>query len=162
MSNLPSIDSQADMFEQAHKFLEGFNHYEISNFAKLGFESKHNLNYWNNNTYYGFGCGASSYLENKRCSNCGKLDEYINAPTEGMHCEIITPTIKLEEEIFLGLRKAEGINTQLLREKYNIEFEKEYAHVLKKFAPYIIKTQSGFALNLHGMLISNEIMCEFV
>lgn len=161
-NNLPDDDLQADMYELINNFLEsqGFYRYEVSNFAKPRFESKHNLNYWNNEEYYGFGVSAHGYLDGARYSNSVTLDEYFN--TTRRHSRKLTDREKLEEEIFLGFRKAEGINTNKIREKYGIDFEKNYANVLEKYAEYFEKTQSGYALNLQGVLISNIILAEFL
>ena len=80
--NLPDDDIQADMYLIINNFLEknGYIRYEISNFARKGFESKHNLNYWNNEEYYGFGLSAHGYLEGVRYSNFCNLQDYINNP----------------------------------------------------------------------------------
>ena len=84
--DLPDNDLQADMYLTAIERLtkNGFEHYEISNFAKKGFESRHNLNYWNNNTYYGFGLSASGYLNKTRYTNETNLKKYIKNPLSKM------------------------------------------------------------------------------
>lgn len=162
--NLPDLDFQADMYLKAMEILENNNykHYEISNFAKEGFESKHNLNYWNNNYYYGFGCGASGYKKGKRYQNESLIKKFIENPLSKDFEEEITPKKRLEEEIFLGLRKTEGINCKKIKEEYSVDFEKEYSPILNKYETYFRKTPSGFALTVSGMMISNEILQEFI
>lgn len=162
--NLPDSDMQADMYLQAVETLKnnGFKHYEISNFAISGFESKHNLNYWNNNYYYGFGCGASGYEKGKRYTNQSNLNKYIKNPLEREFEEGISQKVRLEEEIFLGLRKTEGINTNKIKEEYSIDFDKKYSSIINKYSDYFEKTSKGWALNVNGILISNEIFSEFV
>ena len=140
----------------------GFKHYEISNFAIAGFESKHNLNYWNNNYYYGFGCGASGYEKGKRYTNQSIINKYILNPLEREFEEEITSKIRLEEEIFLGLRKSDGIDVNKIKEEYSIDFDKKYSSIINKYSDYFEKTSKGYALNTNGMLISNEIFSEFV
>ncbi len=77
---LPEQEEEARMFELAINKMEkaGFSHYEVSNFAKKGWESKHNLVYWNNEHYYGFGAGASGYLNQQRYKNFGPIQHYLN------------------------------------------------------------------------------------
>lgn len=159
--NLPDDDMQADMYLEINEFLEqrGYYRYEISNFAKKGYESKHNLNYWNNEEYYGFGAAAHGYVDGVRYSNFETLEEYANNPS-GFNVEHrVTEQEKLEEEIFLGFRKEEGINIQ----KMNIDFDKKYKSVIDKYLPrYIQKTPCGYKLTLEGVLLSNNILSEFI
>lgn len=159
-NNLPDDDMQADMYLEINDFLEnkGYSRYEISNFAQKGFESKHNLNYWNNQEYYGFGAAAHGYANGIRYSNFCTLDEYANNPS-GFEAEHkVTEQEKLEEEIFLGFRKEEGINTK----KMCIDFDKKYKTILDKYNDYLIKTPNGYKLSLKGILISNNILSEFL
>ncbi|MBR1753428.1 radical SAM family heme chaperone HemW [bacterium] len=163
-SNIPDNDIQADMYLGAIDILSknGFNQYEISNFAHFGYESRHNLNYWKNNYYYGFGCGASGYEQSLRYTNQSLIQKYLQNPLDREFEEKITKELRLEEEIFLGLRKTEGIDIQKIKKEYNVDFDIEYSSVLKKYSKYFYKTPHGWALNVDGMLISNEIMSEFV
>ena len=163
-NNIPDNDMQADMYEMINNILEtnGFYRYEISNFSKKGYESKHNLNYWNNEEYYGFGVSAHGYVDNIRYSNYTILEKYMENPSSHEYGKFLSEQEKLEEEIFLGFRKTEGINTGRIKEKYNIDFEKEYKEILSKYSDFIIKTPQGFALNLNGTMLSNEILAEFI
>ena len=88
-----------------------YYHYEISNFSKPGYESKHNLCYWNNDNYYGFGLGASSYIDNKRITNTRSINKYLNG---NYRLDIIELSNKdlIEYKIMLNLRKAEGISLE--------------------------------------------------
>jgi oxygen-independent coproporphyrinogen-3 oxidase len=162
--NIPDEDIQADMYECINERLTnaGFYRYEISNFAKPGFESKHNLNYWNNEEYYGFGVSAHGYCGGVRYSNYCTLEKYMNNPSSHEYGKFLTEQEKLEEEIFLGFRKTEGININRIKEKFGIDFEKKYRSVIEKYSDYIIKTQDGFAFNLKGSMLSNEILPEFL
>lgn len=162
---LPDDDLQADMYLEINRILEsgGYRRYEISNFAIEGFESKHNLNYWNNKEYYGFGVAAHGYTEGIRYSNYCTLEEYMNNPTLHANGHILTEQEKLEEEIFLGLRKESGINTNEIKAKFGIDFEVKYKKVLEKFIPkYLEKTPQGYKLTLDGILLSNNILAEFL
>lgn len=160
----PDLDMQADMYLGAVEILKqnGFEHYEISNFTKSGFESKHNLNYWKNNTYYGFGCAASGYIDGLRYTNEPNLNQYIKNPFRKIAVNKLSKKEILEEEIFLGFRKIAGINIKEINNKFNIDFNKKYEPILKKYSDYFIKTQNGYALTLDGLLISTEILLNFV
>lgn len=162
--NLPDLDSQAEIYNKTVKFLKdsGFVHYEISNFAKPCFESKHNLNYWENNSYYGFGCAASGYMENVRYTNETDLQKYIKNPLTKASLQTLKPQEILEESIFLGLRKVEGINIEEINKKFNIDFEQKHAQILQKYSEFFTKTDKGYALTLGGILVSNEILAEFI
>ena len=162
--NLPDTDIQADMYEFLCKFLKenNFEHYEISNFSKKGFNSRHNLNYWDNNSYYGFGISAHGYDGNIRYSNKNNFKDYFKNPLEHMTVSKLTLQQKLEEEIFLGFRKAEGIDIKNIDEKYNIDFENKYSDILLKYDEFFIKTVNGYAFNTRGFLISNSILSEFI
>ena len=75
---------------------------------------------------------------------------------------ILNQKEKLEEEIFLGFRKTSGIDIYKIREKFNIDFSKKYKKVLEKYSDYIIETKKGYAFNLKGIMLSNEILPEFI
>ena len=163
--NLPDDDLQADMYLMINEFLEnnGYERYEISNFALKGYESRHNLNYWNNDEYYGFGVAAHGYVDGIRYSNYCTLEEYMNNPAKHASGHLQTNEEKLEEEIFLGFRKNLGINTFKIQEKFGIDFEDKYREELNKFVPeYIEKTTEGYRLTLQGVLLSNNILSEFL
>ena len=162
--NIPDDDIQADMYLKAIEITEqnGFEHYEISNFAKHGYESKHNLNYWNNSSYYGFGVAAHGYENGIRYSNTTNLEKYIKNPLEHEYLHKLSPTEQIEEEIFLGFRKSSGIDINKIKNEYKIDFNKEYKYILKKYSDYIEKTQQGYKFNKNGFLISNTILSEFI
>ena len=164
--NLPDEDIQADMYLKAIEILtaNNFIHYEISNFAKKGYESKHNLNYWDNNNYYGFGVAAHGYIDSHRYSNKSSIKNYIQNPIEHENVQTLTQQDKLEEEIFLGFRKMSGINIDAINKKFNIDFRKKYAVTLDKYVSlkYLSETNTGFKLSDKGILISNLILSEFL
>lgn len=164
--NLPDDDMQADMYLDAIKILTeaGYEHYEISNFSKPGFNSMHNMNYWDNNSYYGFGAAAHGYINNMRYSNHNTLSDYIKNPLKHKEEIFLTKQNRLEEEIFLGFRKMTGINKFIINEKYNIDFDKKYASVLNKYieTKHIMKTDYGYKLSDNGLLVSNIILADFI
>ena len=164
--NLPDDEVQAEMYLKAIEMLtyNGFKHYEISNFAIPDFESKHNLNYWNNNDYYGFGVGAHGYENGVRYYNTSNIKEYIKNPYSHKNTHKVTTQEQLEEEIFLGFRKSEGINVEKINKKFNIDFCKKYSKTLNKYLSYeyLKETNAGFTLTNEGILVSNFILAEFL
>lgn len=170
LENLPDADMQADMYLKAVEMLknEDFEHYEISNFwgkcEGKSFASAHNLNYWNNNTYYGFGCSASGYTDSIRYTNETALERYIKHPMHRISEHVVDEIEMLEESIFLGLRRTAGIDIKEINQKYKIDFNKKYKIILDKYleSGHIIKTLKGYALSLEGVLVSNEILVEFI
>lgn len=163
--NIPNDDKQADMYLLINKFLSdiGFKRYEISNFSLQGYESKHNLNYWNNAEYYGFGVAAHGYKDGMRYSNSENITDYISNPLKHKTEHFVSIQEKLEEEIFLGFRKESGIDINHINKSFGIDFEKKYERVLKRYLPDLIeKTESGYKLTLNGVLLSNNILADFL
>ena len=164
--NIADDDLQADMYLAAIDALEkaGYKHYEISNFAKNGFESRHNLNYWNDGEYYGFGAAAHGYIGGVRYSNYTDLKEYYKNYDSKEFLEALNTQERLEECIFLGFRKGEGININKLNERFGIDFEAFYKNILDKYTAtnHLIKTPTGYRLSNEGFLISNIILAEFI
>ena len=163
--NLPDNDLQADMYLLAIEELNEFKHYEISNFAiSNDFQSKHNLTYWANREYYGFGCAAHGYEKDVRYAKNLNLNSYINNPLMRDFEHKISVQECLEEEIFLGFRVAEGIDIENINQKFDIDFEKKYHSTIKKYIEtgHLKKTDKGFALTNNGFLISTVILAEFI
>ena len=128
ISNMNPINEELDfkMYELICKKLENYNHYEISNFAKAGYEAKHNLTYWKNEQYYGFGMGASGYIGNIRYTNTRSITEYIAGFKEIEH-DIVTLKTNMENEIILGLRLLNGVSIS----NFNNKFHKDLFKVFK-------------------------------
>ena len=164
--NLPDDDMQADMYLAAIEFLEqeNFNHYEISNFARENKFSRHNLNYWNEGEYYGFGAAAHGFVDGVRYSNFEKLEDYEKNFTKKKEKSVLSKQEMLEETIFLGFRKGEGINTEEINKKYGIDFDSKYKQALEKYikTAHLIKTPNGYRLSNEGFLLSNVILSEFI
>lgn len=160
--NLPNEDIQADMYLKAIEVLKNWEHYEISNFSKKGYNSRHNLNYWDNNTYYGFGCAAHGYENNTRYFNTSNLDAYIKNPIAHENSHKLTSQEQLEEEIFLGFRKKSGINIEKINKKFNINFKDKYSQILSQYQEYLKETEEGYQFTDEGYLISSVILSEFL
>ena len=119
-----SEDLDEEMYQTICRELKNNNyiHYEISNFAKKGYQSKHNLTYWLNEEYYGFGLGASSYLNNKREENTRSITNYL----KGIYNKIseeLTIEDKMYYEIICNIRLQEGISLNKFREKYKKDLQ---------------------------------------
>ena len=112
-------DIDYEMYKYIEKRLTNreYIHYEISNYGKMGMESKHNLVYWNNEFYYGFGLSASGYLENYRYDNVKNKDKY-NAHNYIKNIHKISDEDKMKYELILGFRKIKGINKKIFENKY--------------------------------------------
>ena len=117
-----NIDEELDskMYKYICKKLKKKNyiHYEVSNFAKEGKESKHNLTYWDNEEYYGFGCGAHGYINNMRYENTRSLSKYFDKQFR-LEEFLVSIQEEMENEVILGLRKLKGISISKFKEKYD-------------------------------------------
>lgn len=139
----------------------GYNHYEISNYAKERYESKHNLTYWNNGHYYGFGLGASGYIDNIRYENTHNLSKYISG--ENIRDEYTLDLNEtLQNEFILGFRKIKGINKTEFKEKYG--FDILDILVVRKLLDEgkLILEDSNVFINPKYLYLSNEILVNFI
>ena len=165
IERLENIDEELDY--EMYKIIcdklkdNGYNHYEISNFSKEGYESKHNLTYWNNNEYYGFGLGASGYIDNIRYDNTRNFNKYLNG-------EYIKESHKLNEaetvenEFILGLRKLKGINKEIFKNKYNKDIKS--IEIVNKLLNEnkLLEDKKNIYINPKYIYISNDILVEFI
>ena len=143
------------------KLKEKYNHYEISNFAKKGYESKHNLSYWNNNEYYGFGLSASGYINNIRYTNTKNLSKYI-LNIYDRNIEKVSKEDKMKYEIILGFRKLDGINKKDFYKKYNKRLEDD--KIIKDFINkgILFCDDKKIYINEEYIYVSNQILTNFV
>ena len=120
-------DQDEEMYHYICKTLEkkGYTHYEVSNFAKEGKESIHNLTYWNNEEYYGFGLSASGYIDQIRYTNTKNLTKYLEGEYKGTE-EILSKKDIMDNEMMLGLRKLKGIQKEEFEQKYQVKMENVY------------------------------------
>ena len=165
-SAVPSEDEMAEFYElaQAAFLAAGYHHYEISNWAKPGFESRHNLKYWQREPYLGFGAGAHSFSGTQRWANAHDAADYVGAIQGGTlpleQLETLTPEAALEEELFLGLRQLDGINVARI--------ERDYAVTLaSRFDPLAVSglvEWNGPVVRLapSRLSVSNEVFVELL
>ncbi|MBM7569610.1 radical SAM family heme chaperone HemW [Aquibacillus albus] len=166
----PKEEDEAVMFQMLREKMNasGKQQYEISNFAEPGYESLHNLTYWNNDYYFGFGAGAHGYLPGKRIINLRPFPAYTQkAKKDGkpiLHVEEIGMKEQIEEEMFLGLRKLSGVSKKRFKQKFGVNLNNIYKDELK----YLIKkgwlkeTDEAFRLTEAGQLFGNEVFQEFL
>jgi oxygen-independent coproporphyrinogen-3 oxidase len=129
---VPSEDQMAESYELAQTLFSaaGYHHYEISNWAKPGFESRHNLKYWRRQAYLGFGAGAHSFSGVQRWANAHDAAGYVNAMQNGSlpveQLERLTSEAALEEELFLGLRQLDGIDVSRIEKDYAVKLASRF------------------------------------
>ena len=137
-----------------------YNHYEVSNFAKEGYESVHNLTYWNNNEYYGFGLGASGFINNIRYTNTKNINNYFNKEFIYEE-EKMNKQTNMENEMILGLRKLKGVSISNFKKKYNEDINIFNIDKLLKERKLIIKDDYIF-INEDYIYTSNDILINFI
>ncbi|MCY7217925.1 radical SAM family heme chaperone HemW [Streptococcus cristatus] len=166
---LPKEDLEAEMFEYIIAELEkaGFEHYEISNFSKPGFESRHNLMYWDNAEYYGIGAGASGYVDGVRYKNHGPIRHYLQAVEAGnarVQEEVLTLNEKMEEEMFLGLRKKSGVSKKRFEEKFGLSFEDQYGAVVSELTEQglLVPDKDMVRMTKKGLFLGDTVAEKFI
>jgi len=166
---LPKEEVEAEMFEYIITELEraGFEHYEISNFSKPGFESRHNLMYWDNAEYYGIGAGASGYVNGVRYKNHGPIRHYMKAVEAGnarITEEHLTLREQMEEEMFLGLRKKSGVSMTRFEEKFNTSFEDLYGQVVRDLCQQCLLQVDGQQIRMtkKGLFLGDTVAERFI
>ncbi|KEK26247.1 radical SAM family heme chaperone HemW [Bacillus gaemokensis] len=167
---LPGEDHEAKMYEMVMDEMEkhGYHQYEISNFSKEGYESRHNLTYWNNEQYYGFGAGAHSYVNGERIQNVGPLKQYFSKIDETgfPYLDVHEVTIKerMEEELFLGLRKTNGVSKLEFQKKFGVEMDEIFAKQLlsNKEHGLLQDKEKHVCLTRQGKLLGNEVFQSFL
>ena len=156
-------DLDYEMYKYIEDILEdnGYVHYEISNYAKKGYESRHNLVYWNNEEYYGFGLSSTSYINNERITNTKNLRKYLNG--EYLDTSVYEDKdIRMENEIMLGLRKLDGIDLDRFKEKFNVSLEDIYNIDNLVRNGYLIRDNNCIKIDKKYMYISNEIIVRIL
>ncbi|OTN76239.1 hypothetical protein A5886_001316 [Enterococcus sp. 8G7_MSG3316] len=167
---LPSQEAETQMFDEAIEAMAraGLNQYEISNFARPGYESKHNMVYWNNAHYFGFGAGASGYLGQTRYKNKGPIQHYLEPlrhDTLPIHeREVLTKANQMEEELFLGLRKKCGISKTHFQQKFDTSYQDVYGKVTQELVQkgWLAEELDRIYLTKAGMFIGNDVFEAFL
>ncbi len=169
-ARLPDEKAMERLYWTAADFLSdlGYQHYEISNFARPGKVARHNLRYWQDKPYLGLGPSAHSYTINRRFWNVSDVEEYVklikqqNSPIENQ--EGVTPHRRVEDALILGLRYLPGIELSRFYERYGVNILDRYHQELKSLGEMaLIETTDDFLrLTRKGILLSNEVFQQFI
>ncbi len=155
---LPDEDAERRMYWHTKEFLEkyGYHHYEISNYAKKGYECRHNLGYWDRAEYLGIGTGAASLMDNQRW-------------IEGEEPEVLSLEDQMAEYMFLGLRKIEGVSAEKFKETFHREIRAQYGAVIRRMEEKGLMEEKLLGgkdiflrLTKRGIDVSNYVMSEFL
>lgn len=163
-------DDAAEMYLRAMERLEeaGYAQYEISNVARPGRESRHNLKYWMDGEWFGFGCGAHSTRNGVRWKNVSSTEDYIGAVTAGGQLAVdrreLSADERLEDALFTGLRLTAGIDLETIMARYGVDVWRRYGEELQPFVDERLLIYDGGRLRLSraGMLLAHEVMTVFV
>lgn len=162
--NLPNEEEERKMYHYLIKTLEqeGIKQYEVSNFARPGYECKHNINYWQCGEYIGLGCAAHSYFSGARWHNTEDLDKYMLAKDIVCGREVLTREDKKIERIMLGFRMNDGIDIKRYNADFESDFFNEYALAIDKCKNFLVVKDDKIALNKKGFDILDTITLEFI
>ena len=167
---LPNEDEEREMYHLTRKFLSemGYERYEISNYARPGYECRHNIGYWRGRDYLGLGLGASSLIDGRRFSNKTEIKDYL-ALTMGSDdwyetVETLTPAAKMEEFMFLGLRLVRGVSEKDFYRKFGVKVMSAYGEVIRKneLEKLLIRKNGWLRLTELGMDLANRVMADFI
>ena len=164
---LPDEDTEIEIDKLTRSYLaeHGYMRYEISNFAKPGYECKHNLVYWDRGEYLGFGIGAASLIGHTRFTNTRHLKQYIASNgMSGVKTQNLSQKDEMEEFMFLGLRKVEGVSEEDFKSYFGQDMKEVYGDILEKqkAGGFIEHLKDRWAFSEQGMDISNSLMAEFL
>lgn len=168
--DLPSEEEERVMYHHTDEILSnaGYHRYEISNYAKEGKECKHNLGYWDRQNYLGIGLGASSLINNVRFKNTDDLMFYLTHSKEleaiQEEKEVLSETEQMEEYVFLGLRKMQGISVGKFKEEFGKTLQECYGeNIQRMIKESLLQEEEGFLrLTRKGIDISNYVFAEIL
>ncbi len=156
-------DTEATMYQIVMDELkkQGFEHYEISNYAKQEHYSKHNLLYWTLGEYIGVGLGAHGFFNNQRTYNHKALPKYLTSPLEKVETQ--TNELLLQDELIFGLRKINGVSVSKLEEKYDFKLLDKYPGLIDKMEIGLVKMEEGrLKLTEKGVFLGNQVFMVFI
>lgn len=155
-------DLIADMMDYTYKYLAkiGFNHYEISNFAKDRYESLHNLKYWNKNDYIGLGMGATSSINNKRITNSYLINNYLK--NKDKYIEYLNIDDLKKEFIIMGLRKIKGILKEDYYNRFNSKINDDFNYKKLIDLKLLEEDDKSLKLTYKGLFLANIVFEEFI
>ncbi len=169
--SLAPDEDAAEMYLRSIDVLTGagYEHYEISNFARPGRRSRHNLKYWTDGEWLAFGCGAHSTMDGLRWKNVSATETYVAALERGGQPQVserrhLTPGVQFQEAVFMGLRLVAGLDLYEIERRYGIDVWKRYDRRLVPFveAGLLVHEPGRLRLTARGLLLSNEVMSVFI
>lgn len=162
----PEDETTVDMYLQGVNHLEsqGYQLYEMSNLAKPGRASRHNLCYWENREFWGFGVSAHGYIDGQRYENPRDLEAYLRKPGQRTAVHSCTDQEQLENALIFGLRLRKGISIPELEARYKFNFTERYGNALHRYfeADYLSLENGILKLSPKGIPVSNEILASFI
>ena len=163
---LPSEEEERSMYEDTAGILcaAGYRRYEISNYAKPGYECRHNTAYWRRQDYIGFGLGAASLINECRFSNTRQMAEYIAGNEIRKDMEHLDMKARMEEFMFLGLRMCDGISVSGFEKQFQTGFKEVYGNITEKLVKdgLLEKRDDRIALTVRGTDLSNYVMAQYL
>lgn len=173
---LPAEDVQTEIDALTKEFTEkhGYERYEVSNYAKAGYECRHNLGYWSNVPYLGFGLGAASYIHNTRYSNVRNFLDYLSLDMDEeaangfakLHqdVQVLSRTEQMEEFMFIGLRRVIGVSEMDFTARFSVSIESVFGEKLEQFVRqgFMKHEHYRYAFTERGMDVSNVLLSQFL
>lgn len=167
---LPDEDEEREMYHLTRRFLSsmGYERYEISNYARPGFECRHNIGYWRGTDYLGLGLGAASLIDGCRFSNTADMKDYLALETGSSswysESERLSRESQMEEFMFLGLRMVRGVSEKEFYRKFGEKIMAVYGEVIRKNEDLglLCRRNGWIYLTERGMDLANTVMCEFL
>lgn len=165
---LPDADEVAQLYDYGRKLLaeKGYKRYEISNFAKEGYESRHNLNYWRRGEYIGVGVSASSFMMGKRFTNTFDLDEYMKCIISGFYPAITSEEVDEKdakfEFVMLALRTERGLNMTEYKNTFGRTLAEDFPTALKKTVKYLELNGDNLKIKDEYLYVQNSVLMPFL
>lgn len=165
---LPDSDEVADLYDYGRALLaeKGYKRYEISNFCKEGFESRHNMNYWQRGEYIGVGLAASSFMNGKRFTNTFNLDDYMKCVISGffpaVDCEEVSETDAKFEKVMLALRTSKGLSLSDYKKEFSSDLEEDFPSALAKTRKYLDEEGDIIRIKYEYLYVQNQILMPFM
>lgn len=164
---LPEEEVERKMYQRTKEILEGYSYhrYEISNYAKKGYECRHNLGYWERTEYLGLGAGAASLLDNRRWTQSEDIQTFAKESKRRMEKgDVLSKEEQMEEFMFLGLRKTEGVSRKVFEQTFGCTMDSVYGNVISDMVQKDLLKDAGDFLRLSelGLDVSNYVMSEFL
>ena len=159
----PDEDTACDMYEYMLDKLrqKGYNRYEISNFARQGLESVHNLKYWLYEDYIGFGPSAHSFLNRMRTENSRNLKAYLKGENICVSSSLIGENEAMNEYVMLGMRLEEGVNKKTFFDRFGVDFDSQFGEKFNRYeSGFVINGEKSCRFTDRGFLLSNYILSD--